>query len=80
LYRALRAAADRLASGARPVEARLAAINVLREQPSIRVEYLEIVDPQTMRPVEEIHGPVRVAAAVWIGETRLIDNVLQVHR
>ena len=77
LYRALRAAAERLKSGARPVEARLAALNVLREQPSIRVEYLEIVDPESMRPVEEIRGPVRIAAAVWLGETRLIDNVLQ---
>ncbi len=58
------------------MEARLAALTVLREQPSIRVEYLEIVDPESMRPVEEIRGPVRIAAAVWLGETRLIDNVL----
>jgi pantothenate synthetase len=29
-----------------------------------------------MQPVERIDGPVRIAAAVWIGATRLIDNVL----
>jgi pantoate--beta-alanine ligase len=76
LYQALRAAAERVAAGARPVDAKLAALNVLRQQPSIRVEYLEIVDPGSMRPVGEISGPVRIAAAVWLGETRLIDNVL----
>ena len=42
-----------------------------------RIEYLEIVDPGSMRPVGEITGPVRIAGAVWLGETRLIDNVLQ---
>jgi pantothenate synthetase len=29
-----------------------------------------------MQPVERIVGPVRVAAAVWLGSTRLIDNVI----
>jgi pantoate--beta-alanine ligase len=77
LYRALRAAAACIASGAGPREAREVALGVLKEEPSIRVEYLEVVDPQSMRPVDEIRGPVRIAAAVWAGETRLIDNVLQ---
>jgi pantoate--beta-alanine ligase len=39
------------------------------------VEYLEIVDPNEMQPVSGISGPVRVAAAIRIGNTRLIDNV-----
>jgi pantothenate synthetase len=29
-----------------------------------------------MQPVERIDGPVRVAAAAWLGTTRLIDNIL----
>ena len=49
---------------------------VLRSQPAIGVEYLEIVDPERMQPVERIVGPVCVAGAVWIGSTRLIDNLL----
>jgi pantoate--beta-alanine ligase len=77
LYRALRAAAARIAAGAGPEDAREAALKVMREEPSIRVEYLEIVDPESMQPVDEIRGTVRIAAAVWAGETRLIDNVLQ---
>jgi pantoate--beta-alanine ligase len=45
-------------------------------EPGLRVEYFEIVDPTEMRPVERISAAVRVAAAVWAGSTRLIDNVL----
>jgi pantoate--beta-alanine ligase len=52
------------------------ALRVLNEHPEVRVEYLEIVGPEDMQPVEEIAGPVRVVGAVWIGKTRLIDNVL----
>jgi pantothenate synthetase len=29
-----------------------------------------------MQPVERIEKPVRIAGAVWVGATRLIDNVL----
>jgi pantoate--beta-alanine ligase len=41
----------------------------------MRLEYLEIADDAEMQPVESITGPVRVAAAVWVGRTRLIDNL-----
>jgi pantoate--beta-alanine ligase len=42
----------------------------------LKLEYLEIVDPVSMQPVEEISGPVRIAGALWVGSTRLIDNLL----
>ena len=29
-----------------------------------------------MQPVEDVNRPVRVAGAMWVGSTRLIDNVL----
>jgi pantoate--beta-alanine ligase len=73
LYRALVAARDRIAAGAGVEQAREGALEILRE---VRVEYLDVVDPRTMQPVAEIRGAVRIAAAVWVGETRLIDNVL----
>ena len=41
-----------------------------------RLEYFEILDPLTMQPVDRIDRPVRVAGAMWIGSTRLIDNIL----
>ena len=42
----------------------------------LRLEYLEIVDPEMMQPVESIERPVLVAGALWVGSTRLIDNLL----
>ena len=52
-----------------------AALGALSGTPEIRVEYLEVVDPATFQPVGQIAGPVRIVAAVWLGEVRLIDNL-----
>jgi pantoate--beta-alanine ligase len=41
----------------------------------LRLEYLEIVDPLDFQPVERVDGPVVVAGALWVGTTRLIDNM-----
>lgn len=45
-------------------------------EPSIRVDYIAIVDPQTLEDIKEIKSKVLVALAVRIGKTRLIDNML----
>lgn len=77
LYQALQAAEAAIARGAtRPDEVKKEALAVFERQPLARVEYLEIVDPAEIQPVDRIEGPVLVAAAIWIGPTRLIDNVL----
>ncbi|HWP03643.1 MAG TPA: pantoate--beta-alanine ligase [Gemmatimonadaceae bacterium] len=76
LYRALAAAASLIERGETSAEAvRERAIEILRGQPSVRLEYLEVVDADEMQPVQEIAGPVVVAGAIWIGDVRLIDNV-----
>lgn len=41
----------------------------------IRMEYFSIVDPETLQPVTRIVRPVLIAGAIWLGSTRLIDNV-----
>ena len=41
-----------------------------------RVDYVEVVDPATLERVERINGAARMAVAAYIGETRLIDNIL----
>ncbi len=77
LYRALQAAQQAIAEGvldSGKVQKR--ALAVLEQEQSVTVEYLEIVDPEEMQPVERITGPVRVAGAIRIGATRLIDNLL----
>jgi len=46
------------------------------EESSVRLDYFEIVDPQTLDPVEDISGGALVAVAAYVGSTRLIDNIL----
>jgi len=76
LYQALRAAWQRMADGETDAEAvKRAAHVVLAAEPCMRVEYLEIAGEAEMQPVARIEGPVCVAAAVWLGQTRLIDNL-----
>jgi pantoate--beta-alanine ligase len=76
LYRALQDAAARIRAGEKDVaKIQSAAVALLAASPLIRVEYFEVVDPSELQPIAVINGPVRIAAAVWIGSTRLIDNV-----
>lgn len=75
VYRALCAARTALVCGERDVAAiRNAALSVLKQEPLLRTEYLEVVDA-AMQPAEWVNGPVHIAAAVWAGGTRLIDNL-----
>ena len=76
LYRALREAESRIASGTADAAAvtRAAAALIPRDD-RLRLEYLEVVDERDFQPVERITGPVVVAGALWVGRTRLIDNV-----
>jgi pantoate--beta-alanine ligase len=77
LYRALQVAMERIRAGERDVaKVRNAALQVLGEQPLIRVEYFEVVDPDDLQPISTIGNSASIAAAVWIGKTRLIDNVV----
>jgi pantoate--beta-alanine ligase len=47
---------------------------ILELEPLVTVEYIEIVDAQTLSPLENVQGDVLIALAVTIGKTRLIDN------
>lgn len=76
LYQALLEARRGIAEGERDTERiKGMALDVIATAPSLRPEYLEVVDCHSMQPVEAVTGDVRVAAAVWLGSTRLIDNV-----
>ena len=41
----------------------------------MKVDYLAVVDPETLLPLSSATGPCRVLGAAWLGKTRLIDNV-----
>ena len=49
---------------------------VIAEQPQVRLDFFEIVNWDTLDPVPEISKGALVAVAGYVGETRLIDNVV----
>jgi pantoate--beta-alanine ligase len=76
LYNALREARRLISEGAASANVvRSAAATQVPVDQRLHLEYLEIVDPEDMQPVERIEGPVVAAGALWVGSTRLIDNV-----
>lgn len=73
LYAALQSVDAALKTGERTVS-RLRGIaeNLLK---GIRVEYFEFVDADNLQPLEIVDRTTLIAAAVWLGNTRLIDNI-----
>jgi pantoate--beta-alanine ligase len=57
-----------------PQRVRQAVRRMFADQPGVSLQYIEIVDPDTLAPVERCDGDVVIAAACLVGETRLIDN------
>ncbi len=49
---------------------------ILQQIPSGQIEYVSIVDAETLESIEKVAGKVLAAVAVKIGPTRLIDNIL----
>lgn len=76
LYRAMKLTEAKLKTGERSAE--LLKAVVLREigsEPLARLDYAEIVNPATLEPLTRIEKEARLVLAVWIGKTRLIDNL-----
>jgi pantoate--beta-alanine ligase len=77
LSRALRAAELQGARGETGTPALLQTMRAtLQEESAIRVDYLAVVDPNTLLPIDTAEFGALVAIAAYIGNTRLIDNVL----
>ena len=77
LFHALRAVQDQVASGTTdPALALARGAAVIPDDSRLRLEYLELVEPASFQPVDRITGPVIAAGALWVGSTRLIDNLL----
>ena len=81
LSMALSAAEQTARRGTISADALLAAArSVLTQEPGVRLDYLALVNPDTLLPVEALapDSPTLLAIAGWVGATRLIDNVLLV--
>jgi pantoate--beta-alanine ligase len=76
LYRSLQRACREIRAGtASPDEVKRTAAAEVSPDPAVKLEYLEVVDPADMQPVDRIAAPVLVAGALWVREVRLIDNL-----
>ena len=74
LYRSLTAAADAIRSGTPPAKATAAARRKLARA-GFKVDYLAARNAETLAELREPSDPVRLLAAAWLADTRLIDNV-----
>ena len=76
LYAALREAKRLVASGEQSASALIAAVgNVMAGASLARIDYLELVDAETLQPVKFVQPNSLMALAVFFGQTRLIDNI-----
>ncbi|HEU5452954.1 MAG TPA: pantoate--beta-alanine ligase [Terriglobales bacterium] len=49
---------------------------IIAEEPAVRLDYFEVVDPDSLEPVQDTARGALVAVAAFVGTTRLIDNVV----
>ena len=73
LHKALRAAANAGNKSAREIVDLVS--KVIGEAPLARIDYVELVDTETLQQVETIRPNSLLALAVFFGKTRLIDNI-----
>jgi pantoate--beta-alanine ligase len=77
LYRSLQWAQAQVESGERDAhKLREGVFQQIKAEPLARIDYVEVVDAETLQPVERIERPTLIALAVFFGKARLIDNCL----
>ena len=77
LHRSLMRVQQKVDVGERTAAALVAAGHEeFARESSVRLDYFEVVDPETLDPVEDVSGGALVAVAAYVGSTRLIDNIL----
>jgi pantoate--beta-alanine ligase len=77
LHRALGEVEKRAAAGETKSSALIeAARSVIASEPAVRIDYVAIVDPDTLIDISDVRGGALVAVAAFVGTTRLIDNAL----
>lgn len=77
LHAALQHARSLLAAGENHVNVLTRGMmDILEQTPGIRIDYVEIRDAKTLAPLTVIEQPVVAALALYLGTTRLIDNMI----
>ena len=80
LYASLQAAARAYAQGCSAYEVCSGMRSALQALPDVRVDYVELVDAETLEPLSDdavaaSSAPAVLAVAAWFGTVRLIDNI-----
>jgi pantoate--beta-alanine ligase len=77
LYRSLQCAQELFRTGERN-SAKLiaAALQEFTSESNVRLDYFEIVNPDSLEPVLDTSSPSLAAVAAYVGNTRLIDNIV----
>jgi len=73
LHKALRAAANAVEKSADKIITLVS--NVISEAPLARIDYIEVVNAETLSPVEVARPNSVLLLAIFFGKTRLIDNI-----
>ena len=78
LRRSLQRVEEEFRAGERkPARLAAGAKQIIADEPQVRLDYFEIVDPDTLDPLlEQVTRPALVAVAAYVGATRLIDNIV----
>ncbi len=77
LYKALNEAKALVAAGESKSEKIIEKMKeIVARAPSAKIDYIVVADPENLEDIETFKGRTLVALAVWIGKTRLIDNIL----
>ena len=77
LFRALRMAEDLVKKGESRADRIVAEMcRMIEAKERAQIDYVSIVDPQTLQQISELSGAALIAVAVKFGKTRLIDNVI----
>ena len=77
IFRGLSRAAELVSEGEGcPVRICNEVREVIGKAPLATIQYLELVDPATLKPIEKLNTPGLLAVAVYFGHTRLIDNLI----
>lgn len=76
LSRALRAAGEAFLAGETDgATIRQLLVDTIASEPTVRLDYAEVVDARSLQPVASVGSATLVAVAAFVGTTRLIDNV-----
>ncbi|SHH22668.1 pantoate--beta-alanine ligase [Thermosipho atlanticus] len=76
LYKSLLKAKELIEMGIKDASKVKNEMKKILDHPLLKIDYIEIVDEQTLKPVEKIENKVIVALAVFVGRARLIDNII----